>query len=156
MGCTIRYVSPKSFYENLMIDKKTVWAITHPTSERVYVVRNNFEINTADDSKTITVSGDLVWVIADTYRLFDEIQVEELRIRKAYPSEIKVFAEAEAELRLKKLLDAGGIIVETFLEKGIPDEVKKIIQQATELASHVQAKLTSELGKLVKKWSGDK
>lgn len=138
-----------------MIDKKAVWAIIDPRDECVYVARN-FSVNTTEDDRTITIEGDLVWIYADQYKIHGQLQVQELHIRKAFPSELKVFADAEAELRLKAVLKAGGIVLESVLEKGIPEEVKKILQQAPELATHVQAKLSSELGRLVKKWSGGK
>ena len=138
-----------------MIDKKAVWAITDPRDDGVYVARN-FSVNTTEDDRTITIEGDLVWICVDRYKIHERLQVQELRIRKAFQSELKVFADAEAEIRLKAVLKAGGIVLESVLEKGIPEEVKKIIQQAPELATHVQAKLSSELGKLVKKWSDGK
>ena len=126
-----------------MIDKKAVWAIIDPRDERVYVARN-FSVNTTEDDRTITIEGDLVWIYVDQYKIHGQLQVQELRIRKAFPSELKAFADAEAELRLKAVLKAGGIVLESVLEKGIPEEVKKILQQAPELATHVQT-VPSEL-----------
>lgn len=139
-----------------MIKEGTTWAIElGGQCDKTYIAQS-WETTTEEGSKVIRLTGDLVWVWADAYRIEHELETTSMSLRLAHPSEIVIYKKALNEIRLNKLLDAAGVVSEAVLDRAIPEEVKALIRQVPELKELAHKKLGHELTKLINRWSGGK
>lgn len=130
---------------------KFVWLITDQS--RTEFLTSSFTVEPRDEREiTLTGEGFVHFTAGQAAGVRTTLLMTEYTTRRANSAHILIYNQAMEEHRLKKMLDAAGVLADGVLEKILSPEVKGMIEQAPALAAVVRARVVTELDSLLKSW----